>query len=804
MTFYCRIIVFACLSLVTLTSHSEPYVPAALAASDYDRAAALLSINIKDQVKNPWLSPHWFSDSKSFWYRKDTDQGGEYLIVDAQTGAQKSAFNHKKLAKAVSKVTDIKVSPDTLLIRKLAYQPELVAEVGVPSGAVRCTIKNYRCESVSPWMLDPFQMVSPTGNQSVFIRDHNLWLRDLMSGKESRLTTDGKPDYAWAAMPGWGAVLQMMRLGIDGPVVGSSWSPDGRYLVAPKVDERKVGKYLYFDSIPADASPRPRVWEKSIALVGDEHRTEFEMRLFDTRTGNTKPIPLADDCTGELGAFPPQVLWHTESDDAYLICIAPDASKWELIAFNLQSGTSKTVFQESADTYLELNHSLYQSLGANVRILKGGREAVVFSQRSNYGHLYRIDLRTGEVINAISEGEWVVQDIVHLDEQGGWIYFTAGGREPGRNPYWRHVYRAQLDGSELELLTPEAADHAVTVAAAALLGAASTFSPDGNYFIDNASTVSQPTEAMLRRADGSVVSTVVEADADALFKRGFEPPLEFKVKAADGETDIYGVIYAPKNRKTGMKYPVIEHIYGGPQTNITPRTFSRAAGVERVGGQGDTSVMTELGFALVMMDVRGTPWRSKTFHDFTWRKHHEFAIEDHVAALKQLEEQYPWLDLERVGITGHSWGGYSSALAMLRFPDFYKVAVSSAGPYDYSYLYPAFTKWTGWPEYADGGRIAPSASAKPVNFIPHANLIDNLKGDLLIIYGEHDENTLPASTIAFIDALIKADKDFDLLVLPNRDHFYTNETYFTRKRWDYFVEHLMDAAPPKGYSIPTE
>ena len=211
--------------------------------------------------------------------------------------------------------------------------------------------------------------------------------------------------------------------------------------------------------------------------------------------------------------------------------------------------------------------------------------------------------------------------------------------------------------------------------------------------------------------------------------------------------------------------------------------------------------MTEFGFAVVVMDVRGTPMRSKAFHDYMWGQHEDFALEDHVAAIRQLGERYPWLDLERVGITGHSWGGYSSALAMLRYPDFYQVGVSSAGVYDYRYLYPVFIRWTGAPEFEGGGSLAPDDTARPVNWVAPAGLAEHLAGKLLLVHGDQDENTLPASTLTLVDALVQANRDFDLLTLLNRDHNYTNEPYFIRRRWDYFVEHLLGADPPAGYHV---
>jgi len=279
------------------------------------------------------------------------------------------------------------------------------------------------------------------------------------------------------------------------------------------------------------------------------------------------------------------------------------------VRYDIAAGRATTVFEEEVTSFLDLNHSLYRSMGANVRLLAGGRRAITFSQRDGWGHLYLVDLEGGNDIRQLTRGEWVVHDIVAVDERedDGFVYFTAGGREPGRNPYWRHVYRVPLEGNaEIELLTPEPADHAVTVASPALIGAASTFSPSKRYFVSNSSTVDSPPVSRLHRSDGSVVTILEQADASELFARGYEPPQPFTVKAADGHTDLYGVLWRPKNFDEDRKYPVIEHIYGGPQTNVVPRNFNSAAGIERIGGQGDFSTFTALGFAVVTVDARGT------------------------------------------------------------------------------------------------------------------------------------------------------------------------------------------------------
>lgn len=784
----------------------ERYAPERVSRTAYDQAASLLSQNVQGTVKNAEVAPRWIGERDEFWYERDTDRGTEIVIVAAATGERRPAFDHERLAGALSEATGAVHDSQDLGIVALDLDTDgRGAVVRTATSAANCDLEAYTCEGLPGFATDPLQLVAPNGSVAAFARDHDVWLRDLADGSERRLSQDGEEHFGYGALPGWSGKLALLRAGLEGPLTGASWSPDGTKLLIARTDERRVGAYPWVDLLPADGDARPRTLEKRIALIGDREVPRFPMFVFDVASGASRRVPLPEDCFGELGATPPQAIWTDDSRLVFFLCLTPDASRFELVRYDLATGGAVSAFEEEAESFLDLNHSLYRSMGANVRVLAGAKQAITFSQRDGWGHLYLVDLERGDM-RQLTRGEWVVHDIVAVDESdgGGFVYFTAGGREPGRNPYWRHVYRVPLLGdADVELLTPEPADHAVTVAAPALIGAASTFSPSGRYFVSNSSTVDSPPVSRLRRSDGSVVEILERADAGELFARGYEPPLPFSVKAADGQADVYGVVWRPKSFEEGRKYPVIEHIYGGPQTNVVPRTFAGAAGVERIGGQGDFSTFTALGFAVVTIDARGTPWRSKEFHDYMWKKHDEFALEDHVAALEQLGERFPWLDIERVGITGHSWGGYSSALAMLRYPDVYKVAVSSGAPYDYRYLYPPFVKWTGWPEYENGERFSPDAAARPVNLTPHSALASRLEGKMLIVYGEHDENSLPASTLTLVDALIEADRDFDLLLLPNRDHFFTHEPYFIRRRWDYFVRHLLGAEPPAGYSLPS-
>jgi dipeptidyl aminopeptidase/acylaminoacyl peptidase len=376
---------------------------------------------------------------------------------------------------------------------------------------------------------------------------------------------------------------------------------------------------------------------------------------------------------------------------------------------------------------------------------------------------------------------------VHLDETGRWVYFTAVGREPEQDPYYSFLYRVSLDGGELELLTPEPADHAIS------------FSPTGRFFIDTHSRVDLPPLSVLRAADGTLVRELQRADIESLRATGWQTPERFVAKSRDGVTDVYGLMLRPSDFDPAKSYPVIDYIYGGPQVNVVPLTFAQSSPFSesdrphRGYAFWHAQALAELGFVVVMVDGLGMPGRGKAFHDVTYRNLGDGGIADHITALRQLGDRYRFLALERVGIYGHSAGGYASAHAILAFPEFYKVCVSSAGNHDHR------LDKASWVERYMGLPVGD-------HYREQANqtLASQLQGKLLLIHGEMDENVHPASTLVLVDALIAANKDFDLLIVPNRPHRLDDVGYVIRRRWDYFVRHLLGTEPPRGYRVADE
>ena len=432
----------------------------------------------------------------------------------------------------------------------------------------------------------------------------------------------------------------------------------------------------------------------------------------------------------------------------------------------------RDVLEEKVATFFESGNGR-----VNWRYLPASNEVIWFSERDNWGQLYLYDLQSGKLKNPITRGDGNVTQLLRVDEKARMLYFLAVGREQGRDPYFSHLYRIGFDGANLQLLTPEDATHDVTL------------SNSGKYFVDSFSKPDEPPVTVLRDSNGKLLMTLEKADISRLLAIGWHPPTPIVVKARDGQTDLYGLMYKPSTLDPSKKYPIVNHIYPGPQTgSVGGRTFSPA--------RGDAQALAELGFIVVEIDGMGTPWRSKKFHDAYFGDMGDNTLPDQVTGMKQLAKKYPWIDIDRAGIYGHSGGGYAAADAMFRYPDFFKVGISESGNHDNrEYEDDWAEKWQGLLKTNADGTTNYDSQA-------NQNVAKNLKGHLLLAHGTLDNNVPPYNTLLVVDALVKANKDFDLLLLPNQRHGYGDASnYMTRRRWDYFVRHLLGAEPPKEYRI---
>ncbi len=551
------------------------------------------------------------------------------------------------------------------------------------------------------------------------------------------------------------------------------WSPDSRRIATHRYDERRVEQLHLVETVPG---ARPRLHSYHYALPGDSVIPTWEPYVFDVqaRRGTKLAIaPIPGNFASADSAFR-DVQWTKDGSALFVAARSRDFRKYELYQADPVTGTARVVLTESGKTYRELHPF---NGNPNWRPLKNGRELLWWSERDGWGHLYRIDAATGQVIQQVTSGAWLVLDLLAVDETLGTIHFTAVGREPGLDPYYRQLYRIGLDGTGLARLSTENADHQVLA------------TPSGRYFVEVASRRDLAPTTVIRAADGRVLQTVERGDLSRLLAAGWKAPVPFSAKGRDGVTDVHGYLYFPTTFDSAASYPVVDYIYPGPQVGaVATRSFASSA-------PGNPQALAELGFIVFTVDAFGSPLRSKAFHDAYYGNMTDNGIPDHIAAMQELAMRHRQMDLGRVGIYGHSGGGFSGTDAILRYPEFFKVAVSGAGNHDQrGYHFPWGEKYHGLVEKKPGGGSNYDSQA-------NQNLAANLKGKLLLTYGTLDDNVHPDMTLAVIDALIRANKKFDVFVFPNRNHGYAGEPYVIRQTWDYFVRHLRGEEPPEDFVI---
>jgi dipeptidyl aminopeptidase/acylaminoacyl peptidase len=462
--------------------------------------------------------------------------------------------------------------------------------------------------------------------------------------------------------------------------------------------------------------------------------------------------------------------WSPDSSRLAFISTSRDHRQAALRIADSANGAVRTILEEKVATQYESR--------VQCQVLWGTNEFIWYSERDNWGHLYLYDLESGKLKNQITAGEGPVMQIVRLDEKSRTIWFQAQGREKREDPYFRHYYRIGLDGKNYVSLTPDVGDHSIQL------------SSSGRYLIDTYSQPDDPPAVVLRDGDGKRILPLEKADISKLLAAGWKPPTPIKMKANDGKTDIYGLMFQPTNLDPQKKYPIINNVYPGPQTGSTgSRSFSAA--------RGDRQALAELGFIVVTIDGMGTPGRSKSFQDaYYGAMGRDNTIPDQMAGMKELATKYPYIDIGRVGIWGHSGGGFATTTAMFRFPDFFKVGIAESGNHDQR------VNEDDWGERYQGLVVRNADGTDNYDAEANQNFAKNLKGHLLLAHGTMDTNVPPYQTLMIVDALVKANKDFDLLMLPNQNHGYgTAANYMMRRRWDYFVRHLLGVEPPKEYQI---
>jgi dipeptidyl aminopeptidase/acylaminoacyl peptidase len=756
-----------------------------LTVDDYAHAEQFLAQNTYPLVSGIPGRANWLADGRA-WYRVSTADGAEFVMVDPSAGTREPAFDHDRLAAALGEATGRALRGDDLPFRGFEMSDDgssiTVAVPGDGGGERRsrrggqrytCELSSYRCTAAEdeggredP---PPNSVVSPDGRRAVFIRDYDLWVRDLETGEETALTTDGVEDYGYGTNnAGW-----TRR---ETPVV--TWSPDSRRIATFRHDGRGVS-HMYLVKTKV-GEPELDAWR--YPLPGDSVIFRIERMVIDV-TGPEAPKVVPFDMPPDAhrsmvsdhvacGTGLCDLLWYPDGSHVAFVSSSRDHKHaWARIA-DAETGAVRTLFEETSETQIG-----DAGAGENWRVLPASNELIWWSERDNWVHLYLYDLRTGTLKNRITTGDGNVVDIVRVDEDDRTIYFTGQGKEPGRDPYFRHLYRINFDGSGEKLLTPENADHSIDMA------------PDGEAFIDTYSTADTPPVTVLRDADGQVITPLEKADISRLLATGWNPPTPIKLKARDGETDIYGMMFTPTHMDSTKKYPIVDYIYPGPQSgSVRGRSFSPA--------RSDHQALAELGFVVVAIDGMGTPGRSKAFHDAYYGDMGDNTLPDQVAGIRQLAERYSWIDIDRVGIWGHSGGGFAAAGAMFRYPDFFKVGIAESGNHDNR------NYEDDWGERYQGLLVPSDGEGDNYSDEANQNFAANLKGKLLLAHGGMDSNVPPSNTMLVVEKLIEANRSFDLLIIPNAGHGYGSASnYMTRRRWDYFVENLMGATPPENYEI---
>jgi dipeptidyl-peptidase-4 len=766
--------------------------PQVLTSDDYARAEKFMAYNTASLVLRTGVTPHWLPDER-FWYVVTTstkpDQR-EFILVDPAKGSRGPAFDQAKLAAGLSSAAGTPFDGTNLPFATFDYAADMKSISFSASGRRwSCDLQNYQCAPQPAGQgaaADAAQggrggrggrgggggrggrneSLSPDGKRAAFIRDYNLWVRDVATAKETQLTTDGVKDFGYATdNAGWATS--------DRPIV--VWSPDSKEIATFQQDQRGVGEmYLVNTQV---GHPELREWK--YPLPGDPIITTIQRVIIDVDAPKVVRLQMPPDqhrstlCDDiSCGGVGSDMQWSADGGRFAFVSTSRDHKQENLRVADAATGAITEVLEEKSPTYFESGIG-----GTNWKFLPETNEFIWYSQKSDWGHLYLYDLTTGKLKNQITTGDWNVTQVVKWDEKNRVIYFFGVGKEKGQNPYFVHYYRVGFDGKNLVSLTPDDGTHAVTQ------------SPSGRYLVDTYSKPDAPPVATLRDDSGKLILKLETADISKLVATGWKPPEVVILKARDGVTDIYGLMFKPTNLVPGRKYPIINNIYPGPQTgSIGSWSFSPA--------RGDLQSLAELGFVVVQINGMGTPWRSKKFQDAYFADMGDNTLPDQVTAMKQLAQKYPWIDIDRAGVFGHSGGGFATADAMFRYPDFFKVGIAESGNHDNR-------------EYEDDwaekyqGLLVKNADGS-TNYDGQANqlLAKNLKGHLLLAHGTMDNNVPPYNTLLVVDALIKANKDFDLLMLPNQAHGYGAESnYMTRRRWDYFVRYLLGATPPKEYEL---
>jgi dipeptidyl-peptidase 4 len=776
--------------------------------ANYQLAAKFSPKKLEKVLFTTNVDPHWLKKSDRFWYSYETTNGRSWYIVDPAKGTKQVLFDNDKLAAAITKIVKDPFDAKHLGIENLKFikdetwiqfevksseeiekkdttkknappikeKKTFYFEYNLSTGDI-VELKEYQKPKPRP----TWASISPDKKFVIFARNWNLYYMDSANYAkavkneddstivETKLTTDGIDNYSYGG-DGFGETnVDKEKNKNKRKSAFALWSPDSKFFVMTRTDQRNVKDLWVINSI---AEPRPTLETYKYQMPGEKEAPIREIVLVDFVNKAVKKLPtnLFKDQELNISARPtlqserdddfrPSV-WLGNNERFYITRTSRDLKKIDIATVDARTCEIKVLIEERSNTYVETRRP---------GLVDDGKEIVHWSERDGWAHFYLYD-NAGKLKNQITSGPYHVEDIVGIDEKARVLYFTANGREANEDPYYLHLYRVNLDGSGLKLLNPGDADHLTSM------------DDNERFFVENAARVNTIPKSVLYDNTGKKILDLETADFSRLWETGYKFPQPFKVKADDGITDLYGVMYKPFDFDSTKKYPIIEYVYPGPQTESVNKSFGR--GMDRVDR------LAQLGFIVITVGNRGGhPARSKWYHNFGYGNLRDYGLADKKAAIEQLADRYKYIDIDRVGIHGHSGGGFMSTAAMLVYPDFFKVAVSSSGNHENN----IYNRW--WSEKHHGVREQVSEKGDTsfiYNIEKNSELAKNLKGHLMLSTGDIDNNVHPANTIRMANALIKANKRFEFVLLPGQRHGYGDMTeYFFYMLADYFSKWLL-------------
>lgn len=722
---------------------------------DYNRAYELREKYNSKHVFYSNVNPQWIDGTNLFWYVRNTPEGNEYVKVDAGKQKRTALFDQQKLSAALESSTGKDIDPMQLPIQRCHVTPGADTLRFVYEGKRWCfDIRRNRLtdEGQLPapgrqrhWMeVDDEKggapVTSPDGKYVAFIKNDNICVREVATGKETQLSQDGTPGNYYSSY--------------------IQWSPDSKLVAAFRIRPVQKRYVYYVESSPADQL-QPKLHKQEYAKPGDE--LAFKVPCIYGVENGKRLIPSTDLFSHQYEIYALQ--WNSDSKGITFEYNERGHKVYRILEVSAEDGSVRPLIEEKEEKYVN-----YPRIFRH--FLADGKRIIWSSERDNYNHLYMYDRATARPTHQITKGEWYVREVQYVDEENQQIYFSANGMNKDEDPYLIHYYRIGFDGKGLTALTPEEGMHKAW------------YSSDYKYLVDVYSKVDQAPVAVVRSAaDGKIVMPLEKADIAQLTANGWKAPEVFTAKGRDGKTDMWGIIYRPSNFDPAKKYPVIEYIYSGPGDQYVPKTFSSY--------NWWMTSLAELGFIVVQIDGMTTSFRSKEFEEVCYKNLKDAGLPDHIAWIKAAAQKYPYMDINRVGIFGCSAGGQESTTAVLLHPEFYKAAYSACGCHDNRMDKIWWNElWMGYPV---------DDSYKECSNVENAHL---LQRPLMLVVGEMDDNVDPASTMQVVNALIKANKDFELVVIPGAHHTM-GEDFGEHKRYDFFVRNLMGVNPPAWSEVNT-